>query len=109
MSSPEIKRNWSARLSLAAITLLLAGCQDYAQRRDTIAFHAGEAAAHNKAIHTIDPWPAAAARTDIELDGTRAVRAIERYETGAPVTSGGPPPAIIPLPVATQPQAGTPQ
>jgi len=81
MSSPATRLRWSARLALAAATLLVAGCQDYATRRDTIAFHAGEAVAHNKAVHVIDPWPAAAARTDIAFDGPRAVRAIERYET----------------------------
>jgi hypothetical protein len=61
MSSPATRLCWSARLALAATTLLVAGCQDYAARRDTIAFHAGEAVAHNKAVHVIDPWPAAAA------------------------------------------------
>jgi hypothetical protein len=83
MSSPATRLRWSARLALTAATLLTAGCQDYAARRDTIAFHAGEAAAHNKAVHIIDPWPAAAARADISFDGPRAVRAIERYETGS--------------------------
>jgi hypothetical protein len=81
MSSPASRLRWSARLALAAATLSVAGCQNYAVRRDTIAFHAGEAAAHNKAVHVIDPWPAAATRADIPLDGPRAVRAIERYET----------------------------
>ena len=80
MSSPATRLRWSARLALAAATLSVAGCQNYAARRDTIAFHAGEAVAHNKAVHVIDPWPAAAARTDIAF-GPRAVRAIERYET----------------------------
>ena len=57
---PQLGRLGCARLSLAAIALLVAGCQDYAVRRDTIAFHAGEAIAHNKAVHVIDPWPAVA-------------------------------------------------
>lgn len=83
MSSPNTKPARLARLSLAAIALLVAGCQDYAVRRDTIAFHAGEAIAFNKAVHIIDPWPAVGARTNIPMDGPRAVRAIERYETGA--------------------------
>jgi hypothetical protein len=83
MSSPATRLRWSARLALAAAPLLVAGCQDYAARRDTIAFHAGEAVAHNKTVHVIDPWPAAATRADIPFDGPRAVRAIERYETGS--------------------------
>jgi hypothetical protein len=89
MSSPATRLRWSARLALAATALSVAGCQNYAARRDTIAFHAGEAAAYNKAVHTIDPWPAAAARADIPLDGPRAVRAIERYEQGAPAAANG--------------------
>ncbi len=85
MSSQDIKRRWIARLSVAAITLLVTACQDYAARRDTIAFHAGEAVAYNKAVHTIDPWPLASRRTDLDFDGGRAVRVIEHYEAGEAV------------------------
>jgi hypothetical protein len=103
MSSRNTKPNWLARLSAAAVALLATACQDYAARRDTIAFHAGEAAAYNKAIHTIDPWPAAAARTDLDFDGERAVKAITRYETAgdapsqpAGMTINVPMPAVAP-------------
>ena len=90
MSSHATKPSWLMRLSLAAITLLLSGCQNYFERSDKIAFHAGEAPAYNKAVHIIDPWPAAAARTDLDFDGNRMVRAIERYETGQGATSTAP-------------------
>jgi hypothetical protein len=103
MSSRDTKPNWFARLSVAAVTLLVTACQDYAARRDTIAFHAGEAAAYNKAVHMIDPWPAAARRTDLDFDGERAVKAITRYETAgdaAPAPAGTaiaiPMPAVAP-------------
>jgi hypothetical protein len=96
MSSRDTKRNWIRRLSLAAITLLVTACQDYAARRDTIAFHAGEAAAYNKAVHTIDPWPAAAARTNLDFDGERAVRAIERYEAGGGAAAASAPSMAMP-------------
>jgi hypothetical protein len=100
MSSPSAtKRAGAARLALAAATLLLAGCQDYAARRDTIAFHAGEAAAHNRAVHMVDPWPAVSRRADIDFDGPRAVRAIERYEQAEPAAGNGAPPPGGPLPV----------
>ena len=105
MSSPDTKPRWLARLSVAAITLLAAGCQDYASRRDTIAFHAGEAAAYNRAIHVIDPWPAASDRTSIDSDGARAVAAIERYETGGAVAA--PPPNMsvtLPMPAGAAPR-----
>ena len=93
--------SWLARLSAAAITLLVAGCQDYAARRDTIAFHAGEAAAYNRAIHTIDPWPAGSARTSLDSDGARAVRAIERYEAGGAAAAS---PGALPTPAGPAPR-----
>ena len=96
MSSPATRLMGMARLALAAATLLVAGCQNYAARRDTIAFHAGEAAAYNRTVHTIDPWPAASTRADIAHDGPRAVRAIERYEQGEPAAAG--PPGAGPMP-----------
>jgi len=83
-SSPRIKPQQVARLALAAIPLLLTACQEHLARRDTIAFHAGEAAAYNRAVHTIDPWPAASARTDIQFNAKRVVDAIERYEAPRP-------------------------
>jgi hypothetical protein len=99
MSSRDTKRRLIARLSLAAICFLVSACQNYAARRDTIAFHAGEAAAYNKAVHVIDPWPAASARTDLDFDGGRAVRAIERYESGGAVAASPPSMTVnVPMP-----------
>lgn len=106
MSSRDTKPSWLARLSVATILLLVTACQDYAARRDTIAFHAGESAAYNKAIHTIDPWPAASARTDLPLEGTRAIRAIERYETGDIVAV--PAPGVTGAPVNTPAASASP-
>ena len=105
MSSRDTKRRrFIARLSLAAICVLVTACQDYAARRDTIAFHAGEAAAYNKAVHTIDPWPRASARTDLDFDGERAARVIERYgsgESAAPITNMS---INVPMPAAAPPK-----
>ena len=98
MSSPATEIGRGLRRSLAAVTLLVAGCQSYAERRDTIAFHAGEAAAHNRAVHTIDPWPAASRNANIAFDGPRAVRAIERYEQGEPAVAGSGAPGAVPMP-----------
>ena len=103
MSSPAIKPNWIRRLSLAAVTLLLTACQDSLARRDTMAFHAGESVAYNKAVHVIDPWPAGSARTDIEHDGRRLARVIERYESGGAAAPSGPPSALIAVPMPTSP------
>jgi hypothetical protein len=65
-----------------AFAALLGGCADiYYDRRESITFHAGDAAATNKVTHMIDPWPRAAANRNIEANGERVQRAVERYRT----------------------------
>ena len=74
-------RPWTVVPALA-LAAMLGGCADiYYDRRETVTFHAGDAAASNKAIHTIDPWPRVAANRNIETHGERMQRAIERYRT----------------------------
>lgn len=77
------------RLALTAIllasTAILAGCFDpdqdrYLRRSDTITFGAGDAAAHNKAVQVIDPWPVWAGYDRIDMDGQRAYLAVKRYK-----------------------------
>ena len=87
------------RLAAAALALSASACTEYVERRETIAAHAGNAVAANRAIHTIDPWPAASARTDIETSGRRIVDAIERYETRASASAPAAP-QIMAVPVA---------
>jgi hypothetical protein len=88
------------RLALAAaLACWAAACTDYVERRETIAAHAGNAVAWNRALHTIDPWPATAARTDIEVSGRRVVDAIERYEAPKPKDGNGGAPSIMAIPM----------
>ena len=95
MSRP-IDPTRALRLAAAAVLALsAAACTEYVERRETIAAHAGNAVAANRAIHTIDPWPAASANTDISVSGRRIVDAIERYE--APRPPGGAGPAAPPI------------
>jgi hypothetical protein len=64
------------------LSLMLGGCADlYWDRRDSIAFWAGDAPASNVAIHTIDPWPPVAAKRRLSTNGELAQRAAERYRT----------------------------
>lgn len=117
------------RSNLAIIALLtatlLAGCSQYLDRKDTIAFGAGDAVETNMATHIIDPWPAHARNTRIAYDGERMQRAVERYHTnrvtdpgcaqpaqggfsqasGSPASSGGTPCAERP-PTPVLPRAG---
>ncbi|WP_460449286.1 hypothetical protein [Alsobacter sp. SYSU BS001988] len=88
--------------------LALAGCQESLARRDAISFAAGDAIAYNKAVHIIDPWPAASVNPDIPTSGRRVADAIERYENhGLPDAGrlGGPAPGGPPVlaPVAVGP------
>jgi hypothetical protein len=64
------------------LAAMLGGCSDlYWDRRDTVAFHAGDAPASNIAIHTVDPWPPAAAQRRLVANGELAQKAAERYRT----------------------------
>jgi hypothetical protein len=73
-------------LALCAGVLLAAlvgGCSDiYYDRRETLTFGGGDAVATNVAIHTIDPWPKAAADRNIPGQGTTMAIAAERYRRG---------------------------
>jgi hypothetical protein len=65
-----------------ALAAMLGGCADiYYDRREPVTFHAGDAVASNKVVHTIDPWPRVAANRNIETHGERMQRAMERYRT----------------------------
>lgn len=71
-------------LLLAGVSL--AGCtsdqsHEYLAHSDRVTSGAGDAAASNRAIHTIDPWSRPAHQTQIDMDGKRAGLAVKRYET----------------------------
>ncbi|HXW23916.1 MAG TPA: hypothetical protein VEK73_04145 [Xanthobacteraceae bacterium] len=64
------------------IGTMLGGCSDiYFDRRDSIAFHAGDAPASNVAVQTIDPWPPAAEKRRLQTNGELMQKAAERYRT----------------------------
>jgi hypothetical protein len=73
-----------ALFPIAALVISLAsGCtsdQLYEHRAhtDKVTEGAGNANAANRAIH---PWPAYAEKTQIDMDGKRALTAVRRYET----------------------------
>lgn len=72
----------------AAIVVTMAtlgGCQErkynrYLHARDTISLGAGDAVAYNKALQTIDPWPAHARKTRQTTDGKRMHLGMTRYQ-----------------------------
>ena len=67
-------------------TLLLAGAsgatadEDYFARRDSITAGFGNSVAHNRAVHTIDPWPPYVANDRINIDGRRIHLGMRRYQ-----------------------------
>ena len=72
------------KLCVAVVLLaaMLGGCSDlYWDRRDSVAFYAGDAPASNIAIHTIDPWPPEAAKRRLSTNGELMQKAAERYRT----------------------------
>ena len=91
---------------LCAATLL-AGCAQYVDRKETVAFSAGNAVRTNIVTQVIDPWPRHARQTRIYHDGDRLQRAVERYRTnqGAPRPAAGPATAPANGPPGEQPPA----
>jgi hypothetical protein len=100
MSSPNIDR--ALRLAAGLLALAVAGCNAYLERRETIASYAGDAVAANRAVHTIDPWPAGVADDHIPVSGPKLVGVIERYErrSSAP-SAAAPAAAAAPAPAAS--------
>lgn len=88
-----LESNKSSKLVVAAIAavagLMVAGCEEYRARRDSITAEHGNAVAHNIAVQTIDPWPAASRDTRIDVDGERIGIAVERYKANKSIPPKG--------------------
>ena len=71
--------------ALAVSVFSLGACQErkynrYLHARDTVTLNAGDAVAHNKAVHTIDPWPANSRKAHHTTNGQRMVLGMKRYQ-----------------------------
>lgn len=71
--------------ALAVSMMTLSACREYRYNqylhaRDTVTLGAGDAVAYNKAVHTIDPWPAQSRNPKHVTDGKRMMVGIERYQ-----------------------------
>jgi len=79
-------------VALVAVMTAMAGCAGQAQyfdRSDTITPGVGDAIAHNKAVHTINPRPRRAYDTHIHHSGERMSHAMDRYNAGPEGSQGG--------------------
>lgn len=88
MPGPCILRTRSRRRPAVRLVLLLAcavplsACSDiYFDRRESVAFHTGDAVASNITVQTVDPWPRYAGNRNLAINGERMYGAIERYRT----------------------------
>ncbi len=83
---PLIATMQFAMLATVAVSMLTLGaCRErrygeYLHPRDTISLSAGDAVAQNKAVHTIDPWPAHSRNPNHVTDGKRMMVGMERYQ-----------------------------
>lgn len=105
-----------AMVATVAVSMLaLGGCRErkygrYLHARDTITLSAGDSVAHNKAVQTIDPWPAHSRNAKHRTDGKRILLGMERYQKNESLEpqgmetsetyedEGQPPPAAPPAP-----------
>ena len=76
-------------LALAAVLVMLAGCSEYFDRRESIALSAGNATATDKVTQMVDPWPRASANRNIAFDGAKMETAVERYKTNRVISPRG--------------------
>lgn len=68
-------------LALTAVLVLLAGCSEYLDRRDSVSLNAGDALASNQVTMMVDPWPPVSAKKNIRFNGQRMQSAVQRYRT----------------------------
>jgi hypothetical protein len=68
-------------LALGALLVVLGGCSEYLDRRDTIARSGGNAVATNVVTQMVDPWPRESANRNIAFNGAKMESAFERYRT----------------------------
>jgi len=79
-------------VALIAVMTAMAGCAGQAQyfdRSDTITPGVGDAVAHNKAVHIINPRPRRAYDTHIHHGGERMSHVMDRYNAGPEGSQGG--------------------
>ena len=72
---------WSKNslFAIVAGSSLLSGCANYLNNWDSITLGAGNAVEANLGIHAINPFPASANNTDIDIDSGKVQQAYGRY------------------------------
>jgi hypothetical protein len=74
--------------AIIGMSLGLAGCAEYLDRRESLLLGAGDAVQTNIVMHQIDPWPRRARITSSTTSGERVQRAVERYRNPRSASEG---------------------
>jgi hypothetical protein len=77
---PLLQKNNALALVCGA-SLLLAGCADYMNNRDSVTLGVGNANYANQGVHTINPFPPVAKNTNIDIGPETTGNAVGRYVT----------------------------
>jgi hypothetical protein len=101
-------------LSLITGLVMLGGCSEYTDRRDTISLNGGNAVASDTVTQMVDPWPAVSGDKNIAFNGQKMQSAVQRYRNNQvtpPVGTGtsgsySPSAAAASTPTAADPTAG---
>lgn len=80
-SKPAVRHRAVALAFMAGAAVVLAGCREYTDGRDTISLDAGDSIQVNHATQTFERWPRAAGRDRWLSDGERARVAADNYRT----------------------------
>ena len=75
--------------ALGVLLVVLGGCSEYLDRRDTIAKSGGNAVATNVMTQMVDPWPRESADRNIAFNGVRMESAFERYRNNRVIAPRG--------------------
>jgi hypothetical protein len=76
-------------LALGVLLVVLAGCSEYLDRRETIAKSGGNAVATDVVTQMVDPWPRESANHNIAFNGAKMESAFERYRTNRVIAPRG--------------------
>ena len=79
----ELITSMNAKISISmclACGLILSGCAEHLERKDTVNSFAGDSVARNKAVHIINPTPWRANRRHIHHNGNRFYSTMDIYE-----------------------------
>ena len=82
-------------ITRVTLALLLASAgggyadEEYLARRDSITPGVGNAVAHNRAVHTINPWPRYVGNDRINVDGRRIQLGMRRYQANKSIPPRG--------------------